>query len=59
MMPRYEFQPIRELFMALAILFLGVGWWLLSRQPDGLSPLAFLETSLVLVIAAEAYARDL
>lgn len=55
---KYEWQPIREVFMVLAILFLGAGWWLLSRQHDGISPLAFLETSLVLVIAAEVYAID-
>jgi len=55
---RYEIQPIRDFFMALCIAFLVAGWWYLVRSGSDLSPLAFMETALVFVIASEAYAKD-
>ncbi len=55
----YEFQPVREVFMALALGFMLVaaGHYVWSGAP--VEPIVYLETSLILVIAAEAYAKDL
>lgn len=54
----YEFQPIRELLAICALAFLMAGWWIVLGASEHTPALAFMETSLVLIIAAEAYARD-
>ena len=58
MRSNYDFQPIRETFMALAITLLLAGWWLYFRRTAIAEPILYLESALIFVIAAEAYARD-
>ena len=55
---KYDFQPIRELLALCAAAFLMAGWWYVLRSTDSPPALAFMETSLVLIIGAEAFARD-
>lgn len=44
--------------MAIAVALLMAAWWQLARGHANVEPIAYLETSLILVIAAEAYAKD-
>lgn len=55
---QYVFQPIREAFMALAITLMLVAFWQYHRSGTRMDPIVYLESALILVIAAEAYAKD-
>lgn len=44
--------------MALAIALLMAAWWLHIGRGAVVEPIVYLESSLIFVIAAEAYARD-
>lgn len=54
---RLKIQPIREAFMLLALICLGIGWGYAVKGWEALSETA-MWTALVLAIGSEAYAKD-
>lgn len=57
-MKSYEYQPIREVVTGLCAACIVGGWVSYFAHLDKDLCAGLLETALILIIAAEAYARD-